>query len=62
MTRKEVRDKVAAYIKANPQESYKAIGAKLHCATTTIANIAREYGIVRQRGALSEADLRKLEG
>jgi DNA invertase Pin-like site-specific DNA recombinase len=62
MTRKEVRDKLADYIRNHPQESYKTISLKLGCALSTINNISREYHIVRQRAALSEADLRKLEG
>lgn len=60
MTRKEVRHKVAQFIADNPQLSYKALSLKLNCAVSTIATIARENEIRRQRPALSEADLAKL--
>lgn len=60
MTRKEVRRKVAQFIADNPQLSYKAMSLKLNCAVSTIATIARENEIRRQRPALSEADLAKL--
>ena len=61
MTRKEVRAKVAEYIAAHPELSYKRIGETLGCATSTVATIAFEYGVVRQRKALTEADLAQLE-
>jgi len=60
MTRKEVRRTVAQFIADNPHLSYKAIGLKLNRAVSTIATIAREYGITRQRPALTDADLTKL--
>jgi hypothetical protein len=60
MTRKEVRRKVAQIIADNPQLSYKALSLKLNCAVSTVATIAREYEIRRQRPALTEADLTKL--
>jgi hypothetical protein len=53
----EVRQKIAEYLKANPELTYKAVAEKLHCAPTTISSIAREFGVTRQRKALSEADL-----
>ena len=62
MTRKEVRDRVADYIRNHPLESLKSISLKLGCSLSAIGNITREYHIRRQQGALSEADLRKLEG
>jgi hypothetical protein len=60
MTRKEVRRKLAQFIADNPQLSYKALSLKLNCAISTVATIAREYEIRRQRPALTEADLTKL--
>ena len=60
MTRKEVRRKVAQFISDNPQLSYKAMSRTLNCAVSTIATIARENEIRRQRPAISEADLNKL--
>ena len=60
MTRKEVRRQLAQFISDNPRLSYKALSLKLNCAVSTIATIAREYGIRRQRPALTEADLTKL--
>jgi hypothetical protein len=60
MTRKEVRRTIAQFIADNPQLSYKALSLKLNCAVSTIATIAREYEIRRQRPALTEADLAKL--
>ena len=62
MTRKEVRDKVADYIRNHPQESYKAIGLKLECSASTVNNIVREHRIVRKRSALNETDLSRLDG
>ena len=61
MKRKEVRAKVAEYVAAHPELTYKKIGDKLNCSGTVIATIAQEYGVVRQRRALSQADLSKLE-
>jgi hypothetical protein len=60
MTRKEVRRSVVQFIADNPQLSYKALSLKLNCAISTVATIAREYEIRRQRAALTEADLTKL--
>jgi hypothetical protein len=60
MTRKEVRRTIAQFIADNPQLSYKALSLKLNCAISTVATIAREYEICRQRRALTEADLTKL--
>jgi|NGEPerStandDraft_6_1074524.scaffolds.fasta_scaffold129365_1 hypothetical protein len=60
MTSKEVRRKLAQFIADNPQLSYKALSLKLNCAISTVATIAREYEIRRQRPALTEADLTKL--
>ena len=60
MTRKEVRRSVVQFIADNPQLSYKALSLKLNCAISTVATIAREYEICRQRRALTEADLTKL--
>lgn len=62
MTRKEVRQQVAQFIADNPQLSYKTLGLMLNCAASTIATIAYEHGITRQRPALSDADLTKLLG
>jgi DNA-binding MurR/RpiR family transcriptional regulator len=62
MTRQEARQKVAEYITANPHFSYRQIAEKLQCSLSTVSTIAREFGVSRQRAALSEADLSKLEG
>ena len=60
MTRKEVRRTVAQFIADNPQLSYKELSLTLNCAISTVATIAREHKIRRQRPALTEADLTKL--
>ena len=62
MTRKEARQKVAAYISANPTMTYKQIAEKLNCGLSTIGGISQEFGVRRQHPALTEADLSKLEG
>jgi DNA-binding MurR/RpiR family transcriptional regulator len=61
-TRTEARTKIAEYLKAHPEVSYKELAAKLGCAASTIATIAHKAGIVRQRKALNLADVSKLEG
>ena len=60
--RKEARAKIAEFLKAHPEVSYRELAAGLGCALSTVATIAREYKIVRQRKALNLDDLSKLEG
>jgi predicted XRE-type DNA-binding protein len=60
MTRKEVRQKIAEYLKANPELTYKQASEALHCGQSTVSTIAREYGITRLRKPLSESDLNNL--
>ena len=62
MTRKEARQRVAEYMKANPGLTYKQVSEILSCGLSTVGAIAKEFGIRRQRKALSEADLAKMEG
>jgi hypothetical protein len=62
MTRKQVRQGIAVYIKAHPELTYRELAETLNCGLSAIAAIAHEFGITRQRKPLSEADLRKLEG
>ena len=62
MTHKEARQKVAEYIKAHPELTYKQISEILNCGLSTIGRIAREFDIARQQHKpISEADLFKLE-
>lgn len=58
----QVHERIAAYIAAHPEESYKSIAEKVGCATTTICNIAVQHGLRRRRPSLSLRDLAKLEG
>lgn len=60
MTRKEVRTKIAEYLRLHPTESYKSVALKLNCSVSTISNIAREYNVSRIRKPLADADLAKL--
>ena len=60
MTRKQVRDAVADFIRTNPQMPYKEIGRRLHVAPSTIGSISREYGIHRLRSAITEENLAEL--
>jgi hypothetical protein len=60
MSHKEVRAAIAEYLRNHPELSYKQLALKLNCATSTVATIAREHGITRQRKALSDADLKGL--
>ncbi len=62
MTRREVRQKIAQYLKTHPELTYKQLAEKLNCGLSTVGNIAREFGIERQRKALTDADLSSLEG
>jgi DNA invertase Pin-like site-specific DNA recombinase len=62
MTRKKVRQTIAEYLGAHPELTYKQVAEKLNCGLSTVGNIAREFGIARQRKALSDADLSSLEG
>jgi DNA-binding MurR/RpiR family transcriptional regulator len=57
-----VRQKIADYLLAHPEESYQSVARKLNCSLSAIANIAREAGIVRLRKPLSLEDVSKLEG
>ena len=61
-SRKEARATIADYLKAHPEISFKELALTLNCSPSTIANISRQHGIVRQRKALSTADTAKLEG
>jgi DNA invertase Pin-like site-specific DNA recombinase len=62
MTRRKVRQTIAEYLKSHQELTYKQVAAKLNCGLSTVGNIAREFGITRQRKALSDADLTSLEG
>lgn len=57
MTRKEARERIADYLKANPHMTYREVSAKLNCGLSTIGKIAREFGITRY----NKYDLSKLE-
>lgn len=61
-SRTEARAKIASYLKAHPEVSFKELALTLNCSLSTIAAIARQHGIVRQRKALTTADAAKLEG
>jgi len=58
----EVRNKVAAYIAAHPELSYKTISEKLDCSESTIATIARAAGINRRPRVMANLDLSVLGG
>ena len=60
MTRKQVRDAVADFIRTNPQMPYKDIAHRLNVAPSTIGSISREYGIRRLRSAITEENLAEL--
>ena len=64
MTRKEVRDRVAEFIKQHPELTYKQIADQLGdgCNKATIAAIAREYDIRRIMSAITPEQLKKLGG
>jgi hypothetical protein len=53
---------VANYLKNHPEVSFKELAFTLNCSLSTIATIARQHGVVRQRKALTIADTAKLEG
>jgi hypothetical protein len=61
-TRTEARAKIAEYLKIHPEVSFKELAVTLNCSISTIATIARQHGVVRQRKALTTADVAKLEG
>lgn len=61
-TRTEARAKIAEYLRSHPEISFKALALTLNCSLSTIATIARQHGVVRQRKALTTADTAKLEG
>ena len=61
-TRTEARAKIAEYLRSHPEISFKALALTLNCSLSTIATIARQHGVVRQRKALTIADTAKLEG
>lgn len=50
MSKKELQDRVAAYITRHPELSYAAIAATLGVSRGTIVKIADEYGIRRPCG------------
>ena len=55
------RSRIAEYLNAHPEVSYKELAATLNCSMSTIATIAREHHVVRQRKALNLDDLTVLE-
>ena len=57
-----VRKKIADYLLTHPDETYKSVAIKLNCSLAAVANIAREFGVVRLRKPLSLEDVSKLEG
>ena len=61
-TRTEARAKIAEYLRSHPEISFKALALTLNCSLSTIATIAHQHGVVRQRKALTTADTAKLEG
>lgn len=61
-TRTEARAKIAEYLTSHPEVSFKELALTLSCSLSTIATIARQHGVVRQRKALTTADVAKLEG
>ena len=61
-TRTEARAKIAEYLRSHPEISFKELALTLNCSLSTIATIARQHGVVRQRKALTTADTAKLEG
>jgi len=61
-TRTEARAKIAQYLRSHPEISFKELALTLNCSPSTIATIARQHGVVRQRKALTTADTAKLEG
>lgn len=60
--RTEARATIANYLKTHPEVSFKELALTLNCSLSTIATIARQHGVVRQRKALTTADAAKLEG
>lgn len=61
-TRTEARTAIAEYLRSHPEISFKELALTLDCSISTIATIARQHGVVRQRKALTTADTAKLEG
>jgi hypothetical protein len=59
--RTEARATVAKYLRDHPEISFKELALTLNCSLSTIATIARQHGVVRQRKALTIADTAKLE-
>jgi len=63
-TRDEVRSKVAQYLLTHSEVSYRTLATKLKCSYSTIALIAREYGVVRKEQrkgpAITEDSLKAL--
>ncbi len=42
-----VRKAIAQHLMDNPTETYKAVARRIGCSSSTIYNIAKEYGIKR---------------
>ena len=47
---KEVREKVAQYIRDHESETFQQIAATLGLAISTLSGIAKEFGLSRSRG------------
>jgi DNA invertase Pin-like site-specific DNA recombinase len=60
MTRKEARQLLAEYLKQHPELSYREIAETLNCGLSTVAGVAREFGVSRQRKAFGADYLSKL--
>jgi hypothetical protein len=58
----EAVEKLVEYLRANPQEPYRVVSAKIGLSVASISRIATVHGLARRRAALSIADLSKLEG
>jgi DeoR/GlpR family transcriptional regulator of sugar metabolism len=58
--RKQARTAIAEYLRSHSEITFKQLALTLNCSPSTIATIARQHGIVRQRKALTTADTAKL--
>jgi len=50
MTKQEMKEKLAKYIRKNPQMAYREIAAKVGISLPVVSAIAREFGIYRRKG------------
>ena len=60
--RKQAREKIANFLRDNPDVTYQTLADQLDCSVAAIGKLATQFKVRRYRKALSAEDAAKLEG